>query len=97
MPSFPASSTLIFIREIDRLMSFDTAEITDQGLALVPKAAEETINMNKARGGVLKVIRTRRVPVSMSGEPMYFCRRTDLTSPKPDKTCLTKSSPSSAG
>lgn len=51
MASFPASPTLIFVGAISRLMPLDTTEITNQGLALVPEAAEETINMDKTRGG----------------------------------------------
>ena len=77
-------------------MALDVAQVTNDRLPLEPKTTK--IAINARRGGITrKAINTRRVPVSISGRPIYFWRLTFLTSPKPERTCLTGSSENSAG
>ena len=78
-------------------MALDVAQVANDRLPLEPRATKYP-SMPTRRGGITrKAINTRRVPVSISGRPIYFWRLTFLTSPKPERTCLTGSSENSAG
>ena len=49
MPSSPATTTLVLIRTIRRLMSLHRPKVTDQGLALIPHTAKVTSNSQETR------------------------------------------------